>query len=106
MSKPAIADGCIDPSDGTWIYEPLTLDPAATCNSFYPYHGNPRIAAGGPQANDIVKCQLMAPDRNSYDVTFTDEQWPELLDIFDQGVCDWSQPGVGQVPLEDVWIEF
>lgn len=106
MSKPDIADGCIDPADGTWVYEPLTLDPGATCNGFYPYHENPRIAAGGPQANDIVKCQLAAPDRDSYQASFTDPQWQELLDIFDQGVCDWSQPGVGQVPLEDVWIRF
>jgi hypothetical protein len=106
MSKPDVADGCIDPSDGTWVYEPLTLDPAATCNVFYPYHDNPRIAAGGPEANDVVKCQLMAPDRDAYAVSFTDEQWQELLDIFDQGVCDWSKPGVGHVPLEDVWIRF
>lgn len=106
MSKPDIADGCIDPGDGTWVYEPLTLDPTATCNTFYPYHENPRIAAGGPQANDIVKCRLTAPDRDSYDVSFTDGQWEQLLDVFDRGVCDWAQPGVGQVPLEDVWIRF
>jgi hypothetical protein len=106
MSKPDLSDGCIDPGDGSWIYEPLTLDPAATCNQFYPYHDNPRIAAGGPEANDIVKCRLTAPDRGAYNAAFTDEQWDDLVGIFDQGVCDWTKPGVGQVPLEGLWIRF
>jgi hypothetical protein len=105
-SKPDIADGCVDPGDGTWVEEPLTLDPTARCNVFYPYHDNPRIAAGGPASNDIVKCRLMAPERDAYVVPFTDGQWQTLLDIFDQGVCEWSKRGVGQVPLEDLWIRF
>jgi hypothetical protein len=106
LSKPELSDGCIDPADGTWVHEPLTLDPAAACNVLYPYHDNPRIAAGGPATNDIVKCHLMAPDRDAYAVAFTDDQWQALLDTFPDGVCDWSQPGVGQVPLEDMWIRF
>jgi hypothetical protein len=69
-------------------------------------HENPRIAAGGPQANDIVECQPAAPDRDSYEVSFTDEQWEQLLDIFDRGVGDWTRLGVGRVRLEGRWIRF
>jgi hypothetical protein len=105
-SRPkAIADGCVDP-DGQWIIEPLTLDPDAACNQLYPYHENPRMAAGGPASNEIVKCALTEPAREDYGVEFTDEQWARLLQIFDQGVCDWSRPGVGQVPFAGVWLHF
>jgi hypothetical protein len=105
-SRPeAIADGCVDPA-GQWIIEPLTLDPAAACNQLYPYHENPRMAAGGPASNEIVKCALTEPARDGYGVELTDEQWARLLQIFDRGVCDWSRPGVGQVPLAGVWLQF
>jgi hypothetical protein len=64
------------------------------------------MAAGGPPANDIVKCQLTDPDRDAYGVELTDDQWAELLAAFPDGVCDWTVPGVGQVPLEALWIRF
>jgi hypothetical protein len=105
-SKPAgLGDGCVD-HDGNRIDEPLTLDPAAACNQLFPYHENPRIAAGGPRANDIVKCQLTDPDRDAYGAELTDEEWAKLLATFPDGVCDWTVPGVGQVSLEALWIRF
>jgi hypothetical protein len=64
------------------------------------------MAAGGPAANEIVKCSLITPARDDYAVAFTHEQWGRLLQIFDRGVCDWSRPGAGQVPLAGVWLRF
>jgi hypothetical protein len=33
-----------------------------------------------------------------YPVTFTDTQWAALQQAFPTGVCDFSKPGVDQVP--------
>lgn len=58
-----------------------------------------RIAAGGPATDDIVKCTLGPVDRGDYP-PMTDAQFAQLEAIFPDGVCDWSQPGVGET--EDV----
>jgi len=60
---------------------------------------NPRIAAGGPLADNVLKCQLKPLDRDDYAgvaVPFTDAQWARFETAFPQGVCDWSRPGVDQ----------
>jgi transposase len=45
-------------------------------------------------------------DRTVYPVELTDEEWSRLQAVFPEGVCDGSQPGVGQVPLEGTWLRF
>ena len=60
---------------------------------------NPRIAAGAPLRDDVLKCRLTPLDRGGYPgVSFTDAQWNRLQRTFPDGVCDWTQPGVGQTP--------
>jgi Tannase-like family of unknown function (DUF6351) len=60
-------------------------------------YGTPRSVAGEDEFNDIVKCRLEPLQRNDYaGITFTDDQWAQLLKTFPTGVCDWSRPGVGQ----------
>jgi hypothetical protein len=69
--------------------------------------GSPRIAAGGPTTEDIVKCRTTAPQPDMYPgVDFTAEQWAELTEIFVDGVCDWSQPGVGEVDRSQTWLHW
>jgi len=106
LSRPhGLADACLAP-DGERIVEQLTLDPAAACNQLFPYHRNPRVVAGGPTSSDVIKCQLRPLDPSGYGVTFTGEQWQRLEAVFADGVCDWSQPGIGQNSLADTWIRF
>jgi hypothetical protein len=60
---------------------------------------NPRVAAGAPLRDDVLKCRLRPLDRADYaalPVPFTDEQWARLQGVFADGVCDWSRPGIGQ----------
>ena len=64
------------------------------------------MVAGGPLANDIIKCSLMPPDPSDYDVPFSSEQWDWLQSIFPDGVCDWSQSGIEQRGLMGTWITF
>ncbi|QIK67986.1 hypothetical protein G7072_18030 [Nocardioides sp. HDW12B] len=74
--------------------------------------GTPRQVAGGPVANDTVACVTQPLDRSDYvydagdlPVPFTDEQWAALEELFADGVCDWSRPGVGQGPAE-TWLRY
>jgi hypothetical protein len=59
----------------------------------------PRMVAGEAVNTDQEKCQLK-PLRQSdyYPVTFSTSEWAQLEQIFPQGVCDWSKPGVDQRP--------
>ncbi len=59
----------------------------------------PRMVAGEGIATDQEKCQLK-PLRQSdyYPITFSDQEWAELQQIFPNGVCDYSKPGVDQQP--------
>lgn len=106
LSRPdGLVDGCVTPG-GERIDEPVTLDPGSACNQLFPFHGNPRIAAGGPTSQDVLKCELTTLERDAYPVSFTDDQWGRLQAVFADGTCDWSQPGVGHVPLEETWIRY
>lgn len=68
----------------------------------------PRQEAGGPVANDNVACRLTPLDKAMFDgllVPFTDAEWATLQATFPDGVCDWSQPGVGQGPAQ-TWLRY
>ena len=96
-AKPAsAADFCILPSDAT---QTVKVTNAATCDAD-PYLKptfSPRQIAGGPRAEDVLKCQLKPLVRTDYAAgTFSDAQWARLQAVFSTGVCDWSKPGVGQ----------
>ncbi len=62
-------------------------------------HASPRQVAGGPLAEDILKCQLRPIDPAEYEPAgLSAEQLERLHAVFPDGVCDWSKPGVGQQP--------
>jgi hypothetical protein len=75
-------------------------DPAV-CDSdrFLKPHTSPRQVAGGPVAENILKCQLRPIDRSDYGpVGLTSDQMARLRAVFPHGVCDFGRPGVGQQP--------
>ena len=76
------------------------------CRDNYPIHDDPRTAAGAPRRNDVLKCRLKPVDANDYTVAFTDAQMSRLRAAFPNGVCDWTKPSVGQVPLEGTWLRY
>jgi hypothetical protein len=93
---PALVDSCWD-SRGVSHAEPATLEPGGICNTIFPIYSTPRIAAGEDVAQDVMKCELKAPDASGYAVAFSPMQWAELHAIFPTGVCDWTKPSVGRV---------
>jgi hypothetical protein len=109
-NKPAgLTDGCwTGGATPTFRAEPQFLGGPGTssCNDVYPGFSSPRLVAGGPLTNDIIKCRLRQIELDDYHVSFTKDEIARLRRIFPQGVCDWSRPGVGQRDLLDTWITF
>ena len=109
-NKPAGAtDQCLV-GDGSGNVQTVGLDTEACPVKF---GLSPRQVAGGPVAEDILKCQLKPLDFNSADfanaaggrIEFTGDQQNRLQTVFGSGVCDWSKPGVGQQPNPG-WMSF
>ncbi|HEV3197867.1 MAG TPA: DUF6351 family protein [Bryobacteraceae bacterium] len=105
-AKPAAAvDGCWA-NDGSRIDEPATLDGPGKCNGLYPAHLTPRLVAGAPLTDDVMKCQLKPVDPRDYKAPFTAPELAELSQVFPGGVCDYSKPGVMQVPLAGTYLSL
>ncbi|WP_431509294.1 DUF6351 family protein [Variovorax sp. DAIF25] len=105
-NKPAGAnDACWDKSNKR-IDEVASQDPAAKCNVVYPRFSTPRIVAGSPLVNDVLKCQLKPVAMADYTVTFSGAEETRLKTIFPAGVCDWSKPGAGQQPLKGSYLRL
>jgi len=104
--KPAwLADACWSPA-GEKIEEPAIYNAPSRCNSLFPPHLMPRMAAGGPLTNDVFKCALKSIDARDYAVALSAEEQARLKKIFPQGVCDWSAPGVERRPFLGTWQNF
>lgn len=107
----ALQNDCIAPNGERIVEEPrfnmerLYDNTEGSCNKLYPPHAGLRLVAGGPLANDILKCQLKPLDFSDYKVEFNDGEKQRLQQIFPDGVCDWSRPGVHQ-QINQTWLSF
>ena len=98
-------DACWD-AQGNKIAERMTFESKGKCNTLYPVHSEPRLVAGAPLANDVVKCQLKPINFKEYKVSFSDAQQSRMKKIFPNGVCDYSKPGVGQVKFKGTYQRY
>jgi hypothetical protein len=94
--KPSGLEDRCTAGSGEEIVEPATYAEHGRCNLLYPSQSNPRIAAGEPLADDILKCALKPIDASEYSHALTAAQLRRLQVLFPEGVCDWSRVGVGQ----------
>ncbi len=69
------------------------------------YYGSPRQVAGGPLAESVLKCSLKPLAPAEFGVEFDAAQWSRLQAVFPDGVCDWSEPGVGMMPAVP-WLDY
>jgi hypothetical protein len=105
-AKPAdVTDACWS-EDGEKIIEKRTYDGNGRCNQLFPPHGDPRIAAGEPLTENILKCALKPADPKDYAHPLTPDQLARLKAIFPRGVCDFTRPGIGQGPLQGTWRKY
>lgn len=70
----------------------------------------PRQEAGGPVANDVMQCALRPLKRSDVAVgplsfLLGDAEFARLQQVFPDGVCDWSKPGMGQGPTV-TWLRY
>jgi hypothetical protein len=110
--RPAEAvDGCFSaPAEGAeplFIAERQTFSsrPDTTCNRQLPSYSFVRQVAGGPLDGNILKCQLKPISAKDYAVSFTSAEMRRLRALYPKGVCDFSKPGVNQVPVV-TWASF
>lgn len=106
-NKPPMGvDGCWS-SATNFIAEPQTFSrlPNSQCNTLFPSYAFPRYVAGGPLAANNLKCQLKPIDLTDYAVSFTSAELTRLHNIFPNGVCDWSKPGVNKTGVVP-WASF
>ncbi|MCZ2859830.1 DUF6351 family protein [Blastococcus sp. VKM Ac-2987] len=106
QNKPDEAvDTCWTPYD--WkIVQPIPYEGSGVCGELYPAHADPRIAAGAPVADDIIKCALKPVEAADYVESLTEGQLDRLREVFPQGVCNYEVPGIGEQPLEDTWLDY
>lgn len=78
----------------------------SVCQALYPFFQEPRMVAGEPFTGDVLKCQLKPLSASDYfPAVFTNAQWAQLQQIFPDGVCDYSKPGVEQQPTIP-WMNY
>ncbi len=100
------ADACWG-LDGVRHDEAPTLATANVCNGIFPKGLSPRLVAGGPNSDDILKCQQKpVADADYLPAVFSAAEKTRLNAIFPTGVCDYSKTGVGQVPLRGTWLKY
>jgi Tannase-like family of unknown function (DUF6351) len=106
-AKPSdLVDACFTNQGTVKIAQLQVYQAATTCNQLYPAFSIPRLVAGEPLENNVIKCQLRPVNPADYKVSFTTTEVAQLKAIFPQGVCDYSVPGVGQRPTEGTWQFF
>lgn len=99
-NKPAeLVDSCYDTS----LAE---ITNAVQCDAMYPKFGDPRLAAGAPATDDVLKCALKPVDAADYNPPLTPTQLDTVRSTFPNGVCDFSKTPVGKVPLADTWLAY
>ncbi len=104
--KPAEATDAYWNASGVKVAETATFEGDTGYNRTYPMHWEPRLVAGAPLTNDIIKCQLKPIRMADYKASFTAEQAARLKRIFPAGVCDFSKRGVGQVKFGGTWQRY
>ncbi|MBM41221.1 MAG: hypothetical protein CL483_04765 [Acidobacteria bacterium] len=104
-AKPAeLVDACWTRDESPSKIAETQQRDAGRCAELYPAPPSPREVAGAAVTTDVLKCQLKPIDAADYSVRFSRDERVRLGELFPDGVCDWTQPGVEQVPLLGTWL--
>ncbi|HSW11587.1 MAG TPA: DUF6351 family protein [Solimonas sp.] len=67
------------------------------CSLALPVTRTPRMVAGMPMVDDVIRCQLKAVDAADYGGALGEAQLAEVRTVFPGGVCDYSKPAAEDV---------
>jgi len=105
-ARPAGAvDGCFAGTAFIADALPFSSKPVSPCSKLYPVYSNVRHEAGGPLAANVLKCYLKPVDPSQYSVSFTPAEVDRLHQVFPNGVCDFTKPGMYWSPVVP-WPSF
>lgn len=74
------------------------------CSIVLPVTRTPRMVAGMPLSDDVVKCQRRPLDPADYPTALDDEQRARLEALFPDGVCDYTKPAAEDVERSLLWV--
>ncbi|PTU32997.1 DUF6351 family protein [Stenotrophobium rhamnosiphilum] len=80
--------------------------PIGPCQTLLPVPGTPRMAAGMPLTDDVIKCQLKPINASDYPAGITEAQLNKLRTLYPQGVCDYTKSSVGFTEKSMLWPSF
>jgi hypothetical protein len=106
-NKPAdFVDACYPTVAGPLVGEIEKLTDPDRCKQLFRFSGDARLAAGAPATDDVFKCVLKPVDAADYKTAPTAEQLAQLRQIFPDGVCDYTKPGMEHARLAGTWVSF
>jgi hypothetical protein len=73
------------------------------CQTLLPVTRTPRMVAGMPLTDDIIKCQLKPMDPADYSPPLSEAQLALIRQVFPKGVCDWTKPAEHDVERSLTW---
>jgi len=108
---PDLQSGCIGLDGENILAEDELAKPSiqkglGRCNPSYTVYAMPRVVAGAPLSNDILKCALKPLSAADYTQPLSADQLKRLQAVFSSGVCDYTRPGVGQQMTRATWQRF
>jgi hypothetical protein len=96
FSQKILEDRPADIGDKCTEGSPMEAElPGEACDAVVDVYASPRIEAGMPFTDDVMKCQLKPLRAADYlPAVFSDSEWATLQATFPDGVCDYAKPGV------------
>ena len=95
-----------DAVDACYTLSLQKITDAAQCAQMFPYFKDPRLVAGAPAIDDVFKCALKPVDPADYNPALNAAQLATVRSVFPTGVCDFTKPGIGKVPLANTWLSY
>jgi hypothetical protein len=95
-----------DAVDACYTLSLQKITDAAQCAQMFPYFKDPRLVAGASAIDDVFKCALKPVDPADYNPALNAAQLATVRSVFPTGVCDFTKPGIGKVPLANTWLSY
>lgn len=73
------------------------------CSLALPVTRTPRMVAGMPMTDDIIRCQLKPVDAADYAGRLNEAQINDVRTLFPDGVCDFTKPAAEDVERSMIW---